>query len=65
MTVCQAFIMRTFIIQEYPEKPDASWLTLAQWKICCQLEELLPVFKGMCKDIVITPVSCKMGSVEV
>ena len=53
------------MIQEYPEKPDVSWLSLAQWKICCQLEELIPAFKGICKDIISTPVHCKMGRLEV
>jgi dynein heavy chain len=53
------------IEKEYPDKPDVSWLTLSQWKTCCQLEDLLPSFKGICKDIISTPVHCKLGQLEV
>ena len=50
--------------QEYPEKPASPWLTTAVWKACCDMEEV-PAFKGMCKDIVSTPVHCKLGRWEV
>ena len=58
-------VQPTIIIQEYPEKPDVSWMSLSQWKTCCQMEELLPVFKGICTDIVTTPVHCTVGRLEV
>ena len=51
--------------QEHPPKPDVPWLSLAQWSTCCDLEDLLPAFKGITSDIVSTPVHCKAGRVEV
>ena len=41
------------------------WLTLQLWKICCDMEETLPCFKGLTKDIIGTPVHCKLGRLEV
>lgn len=52
-------------VQEHPPKPDIPWLSIAQWNTCCDLEDLLPVFKGLTSDIVSTPVHCKAGRVEV
>lgn len=40
------------------------WLTQQLWKTCCDMEELLPCFKGLSKDIVSTPVHCKLGRLE-
>ena len=57
-----AFLLRN---KEIPEKPDIPWLTPHQWKICCQLQDMLPSFKGLVTDIVSTPVHCKMGQLEV
>ena len=51
--------------QEYPPKPDVSWLTLPVWKSCCDMEAVLPCFKGLSTDIVSTPVNCKLGQLEV
>uniref|UniRef100_A0A1X7UKU1 AAA+ ATPase domain-containing protein n=2 Tax=Amphimedon queenslandica TaxID=400682 RepID=A0A1X7UKU1_AMPQE len=53
------------IDKEYPEKPDVPWLSLSQWKTCCQMEEVLPSFKGLCTDIITTPVHCTVGRLEV
>ena len=41
------------------------WLTLQLWKTCCDMEETLPCFKGLTKDILRTPVHCKLGRLEV
>ena len=51
--------------QEHPQKPDLPWLTHQVWNTSCDLEEALPVFKGITKDIVSTPVSCTLGRLEV
>ena len=51
--------------QEYPPKPDLPWLTLSAWKSCCDMEAVMPCFKGLCGDIVSTPVNCKLGQLEV
>ena len=52
-------------MQERPEKPDVPWLTTATWNLCCDLEDILPVFKGLTSDLIATPVHCKAGRVEV
>ena len=54
-----------FEFQERPEKPDVPWLTTALWNTCCDLEDALPVFKGLTSDIIATPVHCKAGRIEV
>ena len=54
-----------YVLQERPEKPDVPWLTTPMWNVCCDLEEMLPSFKGITSDIVTTPVHCKAGRVEV
>ena len=41
------------------------WLTLQLWKTCCDMEETLSCFKGLTKDIIKTPVHCKLGRLEV
>ncbi|CAI8029533.1 Dynein heavy chain 6, axonemal [Geodia barretti] len=51
--------------KERPEKPDVPWLTTALWNTCCDLEDALPVFKGLTSDIIATPVHCKAGRIEV
>ena len=51
--------------QERPEKPDVPWLTTGLWNICCDMEDMLPAFKGITSDIVTTPIHCKAGRVEV
>ena len=52
-------------LQEHPQKPDLPWLTHPVWNTSCDLEEALPVFKGITKDIISTPVNCKLGRLEV
>ena len=42
--------------KERPEKPNVAWLSDAQWKSLCDLEDCLAVFKGMKKDFISTPV---------
>ena len=51
--------------KERPEKPDIPWLTQSLWNNCCDLQELLPCFNGICTDIVSTPVFCNIGRLQV
>ena len=51
--------------QERPAKPDVPWLTKTVWNTCCDMEDVLPAFKGLCKDLMSTPVYCKLGRWEV
>eukprot|EP00731_Ephydatia_muelleri_P009184 Em0004g1522a len=51
--------------KERPAKPDVPWLTKTVWNTCCDMEDVLPAFKGLCKDLMSTPVYCKLGRWEV
>ena len=50
--------------QERPAKPDMPWLIKTVWNTCCDMEDVLPAFKGLCKDLTSTPVYCKLGRWE-
>ncbi|XP_033099985.1 dynein heavy chain 6, axonemal-like [Anneissia japonica] len=51
--------------QDEKVKPDIPWLTEATWKICCDLEQNIPAFKGLTRDVIATPVACSMGRLQV
>lgn len=51
--------------KERPAKPSISWLTDSLWNSCCDLEENVPAFKGLCTDLVKTPVFCQLGQLEI
>ena len=43
--------------KERPEKPQGCpWLTDAQWRTCCDMEDTLSCFKGIKKDFISVPV---------
>ena len=52
-------------LQERPAKPDVDWLTDDVWLTCCDLDSILPAFKGIKTDITATPVHCKSGRLDV
>ncbi|XP_030643583.1 dynein heavy chain 6, axonemal [Chanos chanos] len=51
--------------KELEVKPDVPWLSDLDWETCCDLEDRLPCFKGLKKEIVATPISVKLGRLEV
>ncbi|KAM4706665.1 dynein axonemal heavy chain 6 [Discoglossus pictus] len=50
--------------KERPAKPDIPWLSDMLWYSCCDLEEILPCFKGIKNDILTTPIAVRLGSLE-
>uniref|UniRef100_A0A6Q2Z4C9 Dynein, axonemal, heavy chain 6 n=1 Tax=Esox lucius TaxID=8010 RepID=A0A6Q2Z4C9_ESOLU len=46
-------------------KPDVPWLTPCAWQTCCELEDSLPCFKGIEREISATPISIQLGRLEV
>uniref|UniRef100_A0A3B4FEJ7 Dynein heavy chain 6, axonemal-like n=1 Tax=Pundamilia nyererei TaxID=303518 RepID=A0A3B4FEJ7_9CICH len=50
---------------EYPERPDVPWLSDFYWQTCCELEDTLPCFKGISREITRTHIHIKLGSVYV
>nr|XP_054751474.1 dynein axonemal heavy chain 6-like isoform X1 [Lytechinus pictus]XP_054751475.1 dynein axonemal heavy chain 6-like isoform X1 [Lytechinus pictus] len=48
-----------------PPKPDIPWLTDAVWNSCCDLDDSIPAFKGLMKEVVAAPIFCKLGRMEV
>nr|XP_015200901.1 PREDICTED: dynein heavy chain 6, axonemal [Lepisosteus oculatus] len=53
------------IDKEHTDKPDVPWLTDFLWETCCDLEDRLPCFKGIKKEMVGTPVFIKLGRLEI
>ncbi|KAE8631104.1 hypothetical protein XENTR_v10001083 [Xenopus tropicalis] len=51
--------------KERPTKPDVPGLSDVLWYSCCDLEEILPCFKGIKNEILSTPVVIHLGSLEV
>ncbi|XP_053711973.1 dynein axonemal heavy chain 6-like isoform X3 [Synchiropus splendidus] len=50
--------------KEYPERPDVPWLSDLDWRMCCELEDALPCFKGFCKEITKTHIHITLGRFE-
>ncbi|XP_067839723.1 dynein axonemal heavy chain 6 [Heptranchias perlo] len=51
--------------KERPPKPQAKWLRTVMWNTCCDLEENLPSFKGITKEIIATPIFVKLGRLDI
>ncbi|XP_066430422.1 dynein axonemal heavy chain 6 isoform X1 [Eleutherodactylus coqui] len=51
--------------KERPSKPDVPWLYDVLWNSCCDLEEILPCFKGLKVDILSAPIVIHLGALEV
>ncbi|XP_040273964.1 dynein heavy chain 6, axonemal [Bufo bufo] len=51
--------------KERPPKPDVPWLNDVLWNSCCDLEEILPCFKGIKVDILSAPIVIHLGALEV
>ncbi|KAM9330540.1 dynein axonemal heavy chain 6 [Gastrophryne carolinensis] len=51
--------------KERPSKPDVPWLSDVLWNSCCDQEEVLPCFKGIKVDILSSPITIHLGSLEV
>ncbi|KAM5227834.1 dynein axonemal heavy chain 6 [Ctenodactylus gundi] len=50
--------------KERPPKPEAPWLPTAMWLACCDLEESFPVFRKLTHNILLHPISIRLGSFE-
>lgn len=48
--------------QDYAERPDIPWLSDFYWQTCCQLEDTLPCFKDISKEITRTHIHIKLGN---
>ncbi|XP_043915244.1 dynein axonemal heavy chain 6 [Protopterus annectens] len=51
--------------KEHPVKPDVDWLDQTTWNTCCDLEQSLPAFKGIKKEIVATHLHVTLGSLKI
>nr|XP_029134611.1 dynein heavy chain 6, axonemal [Labrus bergylta] len=45
----------------YAEQPDVPWLSDFQWKTCCELEDTLPCFKDISKEITRVNLQIELG----
>ncbi|XP_069560973.1 dynein axonemal heavy chain 6 [Brachyistius frenatus] len=46
------------------ERPDVPWLSEFYWQTCCDLEDTLPCFKDIAKEITRTHIDVKLGRFE-
>ncbi|XP_063150960.1 dynein axonemal heavy chain 6 [Candoia aspera] len=51
--------------KERPVKPEIPWLEENTWFMCCDLEETLPCFEGIQKDILLKPIFIKLGQLDI
>ncbi|XP_070782457.1 dynein axonemal heavy chain 6 [Enoplosus armatus] len=47
--------------KDYAERPDVPWLSDFYWQTCCELEDTLPCFKDISKEITRTHIHLKLG----
>ncbi|XP_023277881.1 dynein heavy chain 6, axonemal [Seriola lalandi dorsalis] len=47
--------------KDYAERPDVPWLSDFYWQTCCELEDTLPCFKDISKEITKTHIHIKLG----
>ncbi|KAM8878755.1 dynein axonemal heavy chain 6 isoform 3-T3 [Spinachia spinachia] len=45
----------------YADRPDVSWLSDFYWRTCCELQDTLPCFKGISKEITTTHIYIELG----
>ncbi|XP_078146083.1 dynein axonemal heavy chain 6 [Centroberyx gerrardi] len=50
--------------KEYSERPDVPWLSDFFWQTCCELEDTLPCFKGISKEITRTHIPIRLGRLQ-
>uniref|UniRef100_A0A8D0GTF0 Dynein axonemal heavy chain 6 n=1 Tax=Sphenodon punctatus TaxID=8508 RepID=A0A8D0GTF0_SPHPU len=50
--------------KERPPKPEIPWLEQSMWFMCCDLEETLPCFNGIQKDMLSKHISIKLGQLD-
>ncbi|XP_078448652.1 dynein axonemal heavy chain 6 [Lampetra planeri] len=51
--------------KERPTKPEIGWLAESTWNLCCDLEDHLPCFKGLKREIVAIPILVTLGRLEI
>ncbi|XP_037621211.1 dynein heavy chain 6, axonemal [Sebastes umbrosus] len=47
--------------KDYAKRPDVPWLSDFYWQTCCELEDTLPCFKGISKEIIGTHIHIELG----
>ncbi|XP_029289697.1 LOW QUALITY PROTEIN: dynein heavy chain 6, axonemal [Cottoperca gobio] len=47
--------------KDYAERPDVPWLSDFYWQTCCELEDTLPCFKDISKEITRTHIHIELG----
>ncbi|XP_056265579.1 dynein axonemal heavy chain 6 [Pseudoliparis swirei] len=47
--------------KDYAERPGVPWLSDLNWRTCCELEDTLPCFKGISKDITRMHIHIELG----
>ncbi|KAM3623278.1 uncharacterized protein V6R79_009492 [Siganus canaliculatus] len=50
--------------KSYAKRPDVPWLSDFYWRTCCELENTLPCFRGISKEIIKTDIHIKLGQFQ-
>lgn len=58
---CNCLFFNCSFYQGYAEQPDVPWLSDSYWRTCCELEDTLPCFKYISKEITKTHIHIKLG----
>lgn len=59
---CNRLLFNFPFSQDYAERPDVPWLSDFYWQTCCELEDTLPCFKDIAKEITRTHIHIKLGN---
>ncbi|KAA8595375.1 hypothetical protein FQN60_012510 [Etheostoma spectabile] len=61
----QHFLKGTASLEkDYAERPDVPWLNDFYWQTCCELEDTLPCFKDLTKEITRTHIHIELGQLQ-
>lgn len=58
---CNCLFFNFSVYQDYAERPDVPWLSDFYWQTCCELEDTLPCFKDISKEITRTHIHIELG----
>lgn len=59
---CNRLLVTFSFSQDYAERPDVPWLSDFYWQTCSELEDTLPCFKDISKEITKTHIHIELGN---
>lgn len=59
---CNPLLFNFPFFQDYAVRPDVPWLSDFYWQTCCELEDTLPCFKDIAKEITRIHIHINLGN---